>query len=523
MTQTAGRAAGADVLGTWDVVVVGSGGGALTAAALAARAGLSVCVVEKTSHLGGTSAYSGGACWLPGSHVQAEAGLPDSTDGARSYLDAILEQPGTARVEAFLAHSPELVRELDDDPLLSFSWLPFSEYFDAPGRVPFGRSIQPAEVRRDELPPQVAAWVRPPVERDRAGQGGRRRLTGGQALIARLAWMLVRDGGEVRTDLPVTGLLTGDDDGDDDAVRGVAAMTPEGPVVLQARRGVVLGAGGFEGDAARRAEHGVPGDVAWTMAPRGTNTGEPLQAAIALGAATDFSAGGWFCPGLEQPDGGGSFTLGFRGGVMVDAHGRRYANESLPYDRFGRAMAQDAARVPSWFVFDSREGGRLPAIAMPEGEPDEHLAAGTWVRADSLEELAGAAGLPADQLVATVERWNAACRQGRDEEHGRGEDEYDTFFAGGGGPQAALVPIDRPPYLAARFVLSDLGTKGGLVTDDAARVLREDGSSITGLYAVGNTAASVFGAVYPGPGAPLGSAMVFASLAVRDLLGAQNG
>lgn len=519
MTETGVGTAGTDVLGTWDLVVVGSGGGALTAAALAARAGLSVCVVEKTSYLGGTSAYSGGACWLPGSHVQAAARLPDSTDGARSYLAAILREPDEARVEAFLTHSPELVRELDDDPLLSFSWLPFSEYYDAPGRVPFGRSIQPAEVRRDELPAEVAAWVRPPVERDRAGQGGRRTLTGGQALIARLAWMLVRDGGEVRTDLPVTGLLT--DDGG--AVRGVAAMTPEGPVVLEARRGVVLGAGGFEGDAARRAEHGVPGDVAWTMAPRGTNTGEPLQAAVALGAATDFSAGGWFCPGLEQPDGGGSFTLGFRGGVMVDAQGRRYANESLPYDRFGREMAKDAARVPSWFVFDSREGGRLPAIAMPEGEPEEHLAAGTWVRADSLEHLAAATDLPAPALEATVERWNAACAQGRDEDFGRGEDEYDTFFAGGGGAQAALVPLDQPPYLAARFVLSDLGTKGGLVTDGAARVLREDGSPIFGLYAVGNTSASVFGDVYPGPGAPLGSAMVFASLAVRDLLGAQNG
>jgi 3-oxosteroid 1-dehydrogenase len=255
------------------------------------------------------------------------------------------------------------------------------------------------------------------------------------------------------------------------------------------------------------------------MAPRGTNTGEPIEAAVALGAATDFSALGWFCPGLAQPDGGGSFTLGFRSGLMVDQRGRRYANESLPYDRFGRAMAAAPERIPSWYVFDSREDGRLPAIAMPEGDPAAHLEAGTWVRASTVEELADAAGLPPDALAATVERFNRYAASGTDEEFHRGEDEYDTFFAGGTGPNKALTPCDAPPYYAARFVLSDLGTKGGLVTDVAARVLREDGSPIPGLYAAGNTAASVFGSVYPGPGAPLGSAMVFAALAVEDLKG----
>ena len=139
----------------YDVIVVGSGGGALTGAALAARAGLSVAVVEKTPLLGGTSAYSGGACWLPGSQVQQRAGLPDSTQGARDYLAAIMadaDEPSVrAKVEAFLAHSPELVAELESDPDLDFEWLPFPEYYDAPGRVPMGRSIQPTKIRRDAL------------------------------------------------------------------------------------------------------------------------------------------------------------------------------------------------------------------------------------------------------------------------------------------------------------------------------------------------------------------------------------
>jgi len=498
---------------SYDVVVVGSGGAALTGAALAAKAGLSVCVVEKTSRLGGTSAYSGGACWLPGSRVQQRAGIPDSTEGARAYLAAILEDPDEAKVEAFLATAPRVVAELEDDPDVDFEWLPFSEYYDAPGRVPFGRSIQPTNVKRADLRPEVAALVRPPVERDRAGEGGRNTLSGGQALIARLATIVVREGGTLRTNLPVTGLVP-DDTG---RVVGVAAMSPEGPVLVGARRGVLLASGGFEGNEAMRRAHGVPGDTDWTMAPRGTNTGEPLEAAVALGAATDFSALGWFCPGLAQPDGGGSFTLGFRSGLMVDQTGRRYANECLPYDRFGREMARSSERIPSWYVFDSREDGRLPAIAMPEGDPAEHLEAGTWVSAGTLEELAEAAGLPAGALVETVERFNGYAASGTDEEFHRGEDEYDTFFAGGHGPNKALSPLDAPPYFAARFVLSDLGTKGGLATDAAGRVLREDGTPLPGLYAAGNTAASLFGPVYPGPGAPLGSGMVFAALAVEDM------
>jgi 3-oxosteroid 1-dehydrogenase len=494
-----------------DVVVVGSGGGALTAAHLARKQGLSTVVVEKTDKLGGTSAYSGGACWLPGSAAQQRAGIADSTESAREYLRAILDHPDVEKVEAFLAEAPRLVAMLEEDPAMEFEWLPFPEYFDAPGRVSWGRSIQPLNVKRQDLPAEVAALVRPPVERDRAGEAGRNTLSGGQSLIARLLWAFTRDGGEVLPSHCVDTLLV-----EDGRVVGVRATSADGPVELRARRGVLIAAGGFERNPAWRKEHGVPGDAAWTMAPRGTNTGEPIAAAVEIGAATDLLDQGWFCPGLEQPDGSGTFTLGFRGGVIVDQGGRRYANECLPYDRFGRAMAAEPGRIPSWFVFDSREGGRLPAIAMPEGLPEEHLAAGTWVRAESLEELAERLDLP--DLVGTVARFNGFAERGIDDDFGRGSDEYDTFFAGGDGPNKALVPLEQAPYFAARLVLSDLGTKGGLVTDARGRVLRPDGGVIAGLYATGNSSASVVGAVYPGPGAPLGTAMVFASLAVQDMV-----
>lgn len=476
----------ATTIPSFDLLVIGSGGGALAGAYLAAKAGLSTAILEKTARLGGTSAYSGGACWLPGSAVQQRAGLADSTTSARTYLHSVLHDADLTKVEAFLAGAHTLVTELESDPAVEFEWIPFPEYFDAPGRVDFGRSIQPVAIARDELPAEVADLVRPPVERDRAGRSGRSTLSGGQSLIARLLTAFLREGGTV---LPRHRVV--DFRHEQGHVVGVEADTDNGPVRITAERGVLIASGGFEGDPHLRDEHGVPGDASWTMAPAGTNTGEPIFAAAALGAATDLLDQGWFCPGLAQPEGGGSFTLGFRGGIMVDATGHRYANECLPYDRFGRTMAAAPERIPSWLIFDSREGGNLPAIAMPEGTVDDHLAAGTRVCADTIAELADRIGVPADTLINTVQRYNGFVAAGTDEDFHRGEDEYDTFFAGGEGGNGesgnkALVAVDRPPYYAARFVLSDLGTKGGLVTDAAGRVLRPDGSAIDGLYATGN-------------------------------------
>lgn len=499
----------------YDVIVVGSGAGALTGAYVAAAGGWSVLVVEATERLGGMSAYSGAACWLPGTQVQERAGLDDSADAARTYLRALLGETTAAHQDAFVTHAAELVAFLERDPAIAFEWRPFPDYFPAPGRMEAGRAINPIDLPIEELD-ELSALVRPPLARDRIGRDHSRSapFSQGRALIGRLLLAYTRAGGAVRTRTRVTGLIT---DGSGRVV-GVEATTTEGPVKVAARHGVLLASGGFERNAALRASHQVPGDAAWSMAPTDSAAGEPIVAAVALGAATDLLDQAWFCPGVLHPDGSAAFTLGFRGGLIVDGQGSRYANESLPYDQMGRKMAAAPERVPSFLVFDHREGGQLPAISMPATPPEEHLAAGTWARADTLEELARLIGVPEAELTASIERFNSFAASGVDEDFGRGEDPYEHFFATGGGPNPCLVPVDTPPFYAARMVLSDLGTKGGLRTDTCARVLRHNGHAIQGLYAAGNTSASLTGPVYPGPGIPIGTAMVFSSLAVRHMV-----
>lgn len=495
----------------YDVVVVGSGAAAMAGAWQAARSGLSVAVLERTPLLGGTSAYSGAACWLPGSDVQRRAGNGDSTESARTYLRALLGEEQLAKQEAFLETAPRLVAALEEDPAIEFCWRAFPDYFDLPGRVPQGRSFVPADLPQEELG-ELASLVRPILDRDRLGKGhGAGPLTAGRALVGRLLLALHRTRrGTVRPGHAVDELVT-DDAG---RVTGVVAETVDGRRRIGARRGVLLAAGGFERNAVLRKEHDVPGSAAWSMAPTGSTTGDAAMAAIALGAATDLMDECWWAPGVATPEGGAAFAVGFRGGLVVDQAGQRYANESLPYDQLGRHMAADPARLPSYAVFDSRTAGQFPAYVIPGIPAEDHLAAGTWVEAGSLEELAARTGLPSDALVATVARFNACAAAGRDEDFGRGDDEFDRHFA-----DPSLVPVDRPPYVAARLVLADLGTKGGLVTDVDSRVLRTDGSAIAGLYAAGNTSASWTGSAYPGPGIPIGSGMVFASRAITHLVG----
>ncbi|HEY6798611.1 MAG TPA: FAD-binding protein, partial [Kineosporiaceae bacterium] len=297
-------------------------------------------------------------------------------------------------------------------------------------------------------------------------------------------------------------------------------------VLLRARRGVILACGGFEhNEAMRRTYQAQPIGTAWTVGA-GTNTGDGIVAGADLGAALDLMDEAWWGPTVPLA-GGPYFCLAERtlpGCLIVNCAGHRFVNEAAPYVDVVHTMYErhtDAVpHVPSWLIADQRYRDRYLFGTLPPGKPIPRgwYRSGAVHKAGSLVDLAEAIGIPPDTLRATLERFNAFARTGVDEDHHRGDSAYDRYYGDPRNrPNPCLGVIDKPPFYAVRLVPGDLGTKGGLRTDDAARVLREDGSVVPGLYAVGNVSSAVMGRGYAGAGATLGPAMTFGYLAGLDL------
>ncbi|MEV5835434.1 FAD-binding protein [Nocardia sp. NPDC052112] len=499
-----------------DVLVVGSGGGALTGAYTAAREGLRVIVVEATEYLGGTTAYSGGGMWFPCNPVLRRAGDDDTIDDALAYFHAVVGDRTPAELqEAFVTGGAPLVEYLEADSAIEFQILPWPDYFgNAPHARPTGRHIIPAALPAARLGEQ-SGLLRPPLATDRAGAEAPDELGGGQALIGRLLLALTQfPHAQVRVNATCLELIRLGG-----RVVGAVVATREGQRRVRARRGVLVAAGGFERNDAMRKAHGVPGSARDSMSPPG-NCGLAMEAAVLVGADTDLMSEAWWTPGLTHPDGTSTFSLWFTGGIFVNDEGGRFTNESAPYDRAGRAVLREmeSGRItlPYWLVYDNRMGGQPPLLftGVPLADHQEYVDAGLWHSADTLAQLADRIGVPTDALVETVDRFNGFVATGKDDEFDRGGEAFDTSVPGSPNP---LVPIVEPPFYAAAFGVSDLGTKGGLKTDASARVLGKDGAVIPGLYAAGNSMAAVSGTVYPGGGNPIGAAMVFAHLAALDM------
>jgi 3-oxosteroid 1-dehydrogenase len=537
-----------------DVVIAGSGAAGMTAALTAARLGLSALVIEKAPVFGGSTARSGGGIWAPNNAVLRAAGVADTPEQARAYLAYVAAGVPEESREAFLGHGPAMLDLVLAMTPLRFTWVPgYADYYpEAPGGLAAGRSIEPVpldgravlggelgRLARPYLPTPVAVtqaeyrWLtlgRHPRGIRAAARIAARAVTGrllgrrmlglGQALAAGLRAGLTRADVPVWLDTALASLEV-----TDGRVTGVRATRDGEPVLIRARRGVLIAAGGFERDPEMRHQYQrSPIGTEWTTGSPG-NTGDGIRAGLSLGADIGLMDDAWWGPSIPL-SGGPYFCLSERnlpGCVMVNGAGQRFVNESAPYVDAVHAMydgdTPENPHIPAWLVFDQRYRDRYVFAGLPPHRPlpRRWYAAGAVVRADDLAGVAAAAGVDADGLVKTVARFNEFAASGRDEDFGRGDSAYDRYY---GDPRLAnpnLAPLDRPPFYAVKIVPGDLGTKGGLVTDARARVLRPDGTVIEGLYAAGNASAAVMGHSYAGAGATIGPAMTFGYLAVQDM------
>ncbi|WP_197517726.1 3-ketosteroid-delta-1-dehydrogenase [Mycobacterium sp. E796] len=543
-----------------DLLVVGSGTG--MAAALAAHElGLSVLIVEKSSYVGGSTARSGGALWLPAGPVLADAGANDTAERAATYLDAVVAGSAPAeRSVGFLTHLSATVEMLRRTTPLRLFWArDYSDYHpEEPGGSAAGRTceclpldtailgdyrtrLRPGVLEAGVSIPTTGAdyrWMNLVVRLPRKGiptiakrvaQGfggrllGRRYAAGGQGLTAGLFAGVLRAGIPVWTDTTLLRL-----DGDGSRVSGAVVNHDGREVTVTARRGVVLATGGFD--------HSM--DMRWKFQSESlgpnfslgaeSNTGDGIRAAQELGAGIDLMDQAWWFPAVAPLPGKAPVVMlaerSLPGCLIVDQHGHRFCNESTDYMSFGQQLLElERSGSPieaMWIVFDQQYrnsyvfGAELfPRMPLPQAWYDAGIAA----RADSLAGLAGHMGVPVQEFVQTMTRFNESACAGEDPDFGRGRSAYDRYYGDPTiTPNPNLRPLVKGPFYAVKLVLSDLGTCGGLKADGRARVLREDGSAIAGLYAIGNTAANAFGTTYPGAGATIAQGLVYAYIAALD-------
>ena len=536
-----------------DFVVVGSGCGGLTAALTAHGHGLDTLIIEKAGVYGGSTALSGGNIWVPNNPTLRREGLSDSRDDIRGYLDAVVgDRVPAANIDAFIDNGPRALAFLERaGPHLRFQWCTgYSDYHpEAPGGRAQGRTIEPLpfdlkKLGDDEKLLRPAALATPGglfvtskefarlnmVMRTWSGRRAAMQTVGravkglllrrhmdtlGRALIGRLRLAAKDAGIPLWLNTPLQTLIT-DESG---AVLGVAAHRAGSTTRIGARKGVLLATGGFEHNSEMRKRFLRDGGKDNYSAGSPDNVGDGIIAGQAVGGATDLMDEAWWMPAFRRPDGVMSVLVSERSiprSVIVDQTGRRFVNEAAPYVTFvHRQLA--GGHDPIWFVFDRKAKNRYQFGGVMPGQkfPDDWYTSGLMHRADSLDALAAAIGVPASSLCETVDRFNGFARDGKDGDFGRGDSAYDNYYGDPSLPHPTMDVIDSGPYHAVRIEAGDLGTKGGLVYNATGRVLRSDGRVIAGLYATGNASAAVMGNDYAGAGATIGPAMVFGFVGAR--------
>lgn len=365
--------------------------------------------------------------------------------------------------------------------------------------------------------------------RKKTGQQRDRRTSLGNALIASLRASLMERNVDFWLNTDFQELIQ-----QDRRINGVVVNRDGKQLRIGAKRGVILGTGGFEQNELLREKYlPKPTSREWSATPPGANTGASLEAAQELGAATALMDKVWWVPSLlvpgEEKARGVFAERAFPGAMVVNSQGKRFVNEASPYLEFVDAMYADNEKtggksIPCWAIFDSKfrfnyaMGPLMPAQIMPDSRLRKEWLNSVYWKADTLDDLADQIGVDKEGLAQQVERMNHYAETGNDEEFQRGGNVFDRYYGDSNvKPNPCLASVKKGPYYAMTMQAGDIGTKGGLKTDTQARVLKEDGQAIEGLYAIGNTSASVMGTTYPGAGSTLGPAMTFGYIAALDV------
>lgn len=556
-----------------DLLVIGSGAGGLSSAVTAAQLGLKVIVVEKEAQFGGTTAWSGGWMWIPHNRLARDAGLQEPPQRPLEYLRHELgERFDEALARRYLDQAPRMLEFFSERTALRF--IDGNAIPDFHGRNPHaaegGRSVCAAPfdgrrlgARRHELKPPLAEttlwgmgiasgrelrhfldsrrsaasfWH---VARRLAGhardlllQGHSQHLVNGNALVAALATSALESGVQILTAHPARRLLLRQG-----RTVGAEVQSPDGPLSIEARCGVVLACGGFPHDARRKAAllaHARTGDGHFSAAARG-NTGDGLNLGESAGGqvAGTLRQAAALAPVSLVPRADGSVAhfphlieRAKPGLIAVRSDGRRFVNEADSYHDFMQGLLDATpagAPVQAWLLCDRDFFARFGlGAAKPWPLPMARwLRNGYLRRGASLDALAQACGIDARQLQATVQRYNAMARDGHDLDFAKGETAYNRVQGETrpGLPNPCMAPLARGPFYAVRVVAGSLGTFAGLRTDGQARVLDPDGQPIAGLYAAGNDMSSVMAGHYPSGGITLGPAMTFGFIAGHHAAG----
>lgn len=532
----------------------------MTTALVAALEGLQPLLVEKTTQVGGTMSTSAGTIWIPGNRQNIEAGFPDSAQAGADYLDRLIGRPDTEGLRAaYLKTGPQVVdylRARTDVQFVPCGKHP--DYRDIPGSAVSGRALSPATFDGRVLGPDFER-VRPPIPefmvlggmmagkediprlinrfkslknfcyagglfaryvRDRLRYSRGARVVMGNALAARLFYSLKKNKVPILFSSSALQLLEREG-----RIEGVEIQSAGQTLRVRARRGVVIATGGY-GHNDRLRKQFMPAPTPPFSVACASNTGDGIELGLRYGGTVEpelQGPGAFWTPVsvTRRADGSQgvfphlSLDRAKPGLIAVNSAGRRFVNEADSYHDFVQGMYashRDTPTLPAYLIceagFVQRYG--LGAIHPGTGSLRKAEGEGYLVTARTLEELAGKLKLDPATFVATVTRYNALARSGKDTDFGKGDSALNRFNGDPAQqPNPCLRPIESGPFVGMAVWPAEIGTSTGLVTDSHGQVLDQVQRPVGGLYACGNDMASIMAGSYPGPGTTLGPALTF--------------